>query len=171
MDYKRLYWALNPNLVFSDELGTLFQVTEWTAFDSVFVQYKETKEMRRVSRKPKELKPHLKDITNITSAEIPELISALTGAIVEEIVIRSVSKKYGLLEIDFSISEFDNYCINISPGNFDAQDYSDYNEGDITSLQVDWAAAIDFLRSRGYNLDFEEGEFIDITPQAQAYAD
>lgn len=169
----RTYWAANPSMVFQLNAFTTRDVivSSWGIGD-LSTSFRNVGGTQTFHCNPNELTPHLKNIGAITNDEARELLNTCgyASATIKEV---GKSRAYGgYLHITFSVDDYDRaytYTIWINGAFISSASQEAYDEETEKVTEFHWMRAIDYLRGKGYNLDFKSGEFIDITPKAEAY--
>lgn len=156
-DLKRIYWACNPNLVFTrketNDLVTIrgFRPQE-DQFD-VLVDYVNG-DWKGYRDYLSELKPHLKSFSKLSDED-----AIFIGSIVDETESWEVIYRDNV-DITLNSESYLSY-IGLDGTRITVEDKSDSNIEMVLVLES-YIRIIDFLRSQGYNLDFELNEFVQL---------
>lgn len=157
-DLKRMYWAANPELLFTRFDGSLVTIRGFRhisdEFDVIVDYVNEEKEACRDYLSS--LKPHLKALNKLSEEDfifIGSLINpyqswGVQGRDEELFVLKSEDHKLWYW-LDDNILVLELYTMD------------QFNET-VTIDGTSWVKIIDFLRSRGYNLDFPTDEFVEL---------
>lgn len=173
IDLNRIYWASNPEMLFELDVFKKRNVrVNSFGKGNLSVHFTNEDGSKGQICSPENLKPLLKNIGSITNDEVRELLDVAGYASATIVEVGKSRYGSGYLDIAFSVEDqYDTYTYNIwIEGTFTFTGTQEsYNRDDEQSISFRWMRVIDFLRSKGYNLDFKEGEFIDVTAKPQSY--
>lgn len=149
----RIYWAANPKMQVTTQEG-IGCVSGFHLNDHVFVSLP-CKNMVQQMHLMKDCKPHLKPLSSITDEDMI--------AVSKMAIPNSLAKKTFEWEITRDRrTEIRDVSNMLWLGFADNQIYLEDEWGNPLTVH-NQKGIIDYLRSKSYNLDFKEGEFIPIT--------